>query len=101
MPLNGAIQTNKERKPYKTNQRPLRSENFKGIKFNDTVFSLKSNHLYTISIMRKLVSAKELAKELKVNLFTIYRADEKGEIVNYGLGRAKRYDLNEILKINQ
>jgi hypothetical protein len=51
--------------------------------------------------MRKLVSAKELAKELKVNLFTIYRADEKGEITNYGLGRVKRYDLNEILKINQ
>lgn len=50
---------------------------------------------------RKLVSAKELAKELRVNLFTVYRADEKGEITNYGLGKAKRYDLNEILKIEQ
>lgn len=50
---------------------------------------------------RELVSAKELAEKLKVNLFTIYRADERGEITNYGFGRTKRYDLNEILKINK
>lgn len=48
---------------------------------------------------RKLVSAKQLAKELNVNLFTVYRASERGEITNYGIGKAKRYDLNEILDI--
>jgi DNA-binding transcriptional regulator YhcF (GntR family) len=48
---------------------------------------------------RKLVSAKELAKELKVNLMTVYRAEEKGEITNYGIGRAKRYDLNEVFRV--
>ncbi|WP_171017312.1 hypothetical protein [Maribacter sp. ACAM166] len=51
--------------------------------------------------MRNLVSAKELAAAINVNLFTVYRADERGEIKNYGLGKAKRYDLNEILDINQ
>lgn len=50
---------------------------------------------------RKLVSAKELAKELKVNLFTVYAAEQKGEITNYGIGRTKRYDLNEVLQLNE
>lgn len=50
---------------------------------------------------RDLVSAKELAGILNVNLFTIYRAEERGEIVNYGFGRTKRYDLNEVLKIDK
>lgn len=51
---------------------------------------------------RNLVTAKELAKILNVNLFTIYRAEQAGEIRNYGLGkRCKRYDLNEVLKLDQ
>ena len=50
---------------------------------------------------RNLVSAKQLAKELQVNLFTVYRAEERGQIKNYGIGRTKRYDLNEILKLNE
>lgn len=50
---------------------------------------------------RKLVSASEVAKVLKCTKHTVYRATERGEIKNYGLGRHKRYDLNEILKLNQ
>ena len=50
---------------------------------------------------RNLVTAKDLAQALNVNLFTVYRAEEKGEIINYGIGRAKRYDLDEILKLKQ
>ena len=48
---------------------------------------------------RKLVTAKELAEALNCNRFTIYKAEAKGEIVNYGFSRTKRYDLNEVLKI--
>ncbi len=54
-----------------------------------------------MSEKRNLVSAKELAKELNMNVYSIYKAEEKGQIINYGLGRTKRYDLNEILRINQ
>ncbi|NYJ26329.1 hypothetical protein [Allomuricauda sp. ARW1Y1] len=50
---------------------------------------------------RKLVSAKELAKALNVNLYTVYRAEQKSEITNYGIGGAKRYDLNEVLQLNE
>ncbi len=52
-----------------------------------------------MSTKRNLVSAKQLAVELNVNVFTVYRADIAGEITNYGLGKAKRYDLSEILKL--
>lgn len=50
---------------------------------------------------RQLVSANELAKELGVNIYTVYRAEEKGEIHNYGIGKVKRYDLNEVLKLQE
>ena len=50
---------------------------------------------------RKLVTAKELAEALNVNLFTIYRAEAKGEIINYGFSKTNRYDILEVLKIKQ
>jgi excisionase family DNA binding protein len=53
------------------------------------------------NLSRNLISAKELAEKMNVNLITIYRATERGQLTNYGFGRSKRYDLNEILKINQ
>jgi hypothetical protein len=48
---------------------------------------------------RCLVSAKQLSKELNVSLNTVYKASELGEIQNYGLRSAKRFDLNEIMKL--
>jgi hypothetical protein len=50
---------------------------------------------------RRLVTAKELAAHLGVNLLTVYRSEEKGQIKNYGIGRSKRYDLNEVLKLHE
>jgi transposase len=51
--------------------------------------------------MRKLVSAKELAKELNVSLFTIYQAKKNGRIKTYGLEKPMRFDLAEILETEQ
>lgn len=50
---------------------------------------------------RELISAKELAKELNLEIGTIYEATKRGNITNYGVGRKKRYDLNEILKLKK
>jgi len=50
---------------------------------------------------RQLVTAKKVAETLGMNLYSVYEADRRGEIKNYGLGRSKRYDLNEILKLKE
>jgi excisionase family DNA binding protein len=47
--------------------------------------------------MSKLVSAKQVADALGVNVATVYRAARDGQITNYGLRGTYRFDLDKIL----
>lgn len=42
------------------------------------------------------ISARELAKHLSVSITTIHNWTKEGKLVKYKMGRAARYDLNEV-----
>ena len=46
----------------------------------------------------KIVTADELAKELRVSKSTVLRAYKRGEIRNVGLSTSPRFDLTQFMK---
>lgn len=49
--------------------------------------------------MTPLVTAKELAKLLDINIQTIWRKTRRGEIPHYRVGRFVRYKVVEVLSV--
>ena len=47
---------------------------------------------------RNLLTAAELAKELRVSKQTILRAYKRGEIKNVGLSTSPRFDLRQFIE---